>query len=56
MNQGQRKKQDPNHKKIAAQQEKLRDSLWPDLSEKELWPYDNSPGWLTVPRALPMVL
>lgn len=50
------KKRNPNRKKIAEQQEKLRDSLWPNLAAQELWHHDRSDGWLNVPRALPIVL
>lgn len=42
--------------KIADQQMQLRKTLWPDLAETELWHRKTSVGWLTVPRALPLVL
>lgn len=35
---------------------KLRATLWPDVSEDELWDRRSSDGWLTLPRAFPIVL
>ena len=43
-------------RKIAEQREELRNSLWPNVTEAELWHRSTSDGWLTVPRALPLVL
>ena len=42
-------------KKIDKQRRQLRDSLWPDMSDK-LWHYQTSQGWLNVPRAMPLLL
>lgn len=43
-------------KTIAEKQEKLRNNLWPDLDESELWHYNTSDGWLNIPRAFPLLL
>ena len=43
-------------RKIAEQREELRNSLWPNVTDAELWHRSTSDGWLTVPRALPLVL
>ena len=42
--------------KIADQKMKLRRSLWPDIDDSELWHRKTSDGWLTVPRAMPILL
>ena len=42
--------------KIDAQKRRLRDSLWPDVGADELWDRKTSVGWLTVPRAMPLLL
>lgn len=41
---------------IAEQRVKMRNSLWPETSDDELWHRKTSDGWLTVPRAFPLVL
>ena len=33
----------------------MRKSLWPDLKEDELWNRSTSVGWLSVPRAMPLL-
>lgn len=42
--------------KVARQKLALRDSIWPDLEEDSLWDRAKSNGWLSVPRAMPLVL
>lgn len=43
-------------KKIAERKRILRKKLWPDVSDQELWSRKTSPGWLTVPRTMPLIL
>jgi hypothetical protein len=48
----------PNKKqreKIAAQKRALRETLWPK-AEDQLWDYNKSPGWLNIPRPMPVLL
>jgi hypothetical protein len=42
--------------KIARQKMAMRASLWPDLDESRLWERATSVGWLSVPRAMPLLL
>lgn len=42
--------------KIARQKREIRKSVWPELDESDLWLYKNSDGWLTIPRAMPLLL
>ena len=42
--------------KVARQKLALRHSLWPKLDDKRLWMRERSDGWLSVPRALPLLL
>ena len=42
--------------KIARRKLQLREKLWPDVSDEDLWSHKTSMGWLTVPRAMPMIL
>ena len=44
------------HVKIARQKLALRDSLWPTLDEDLLWLRLRSDGWLSVPRAMPLLM
>ena len=30
--------------------------MWPELTERELWIYKDTDGWLTIPRSLPLLL
>ena len=49
----------PNKKqrsKVATQKMALRDSLWPRAAARGLWNFNDSDGWLNVPRALPIIL
>ena len=46
----------PRKKKISEQQVQMRSKLWPEISESELWHRSTSNGWLTLPRAFPLVL
>lgn len=43
-------------KKIAQQKLAIRNSIWPDLDENKLWRRLKSDGWLSVPRAFPLLL
>jgi len=42
--------------KIARQKRALRESLWPALDEDRLWLREKSDGWLSVPRAMPLLM
>jgi len=42
--------------KIARQKMALRSSLWPTLDDKFLWMRERSDGWLSVPRAMPLLM
>jgi len=42
--------------KVARQKLALRDSIWPNLDEGSLWDRATSDGWLSVPRAMPLLL
>lgn len=42
--------------KITRQKKAIRKSMWPKLKESELWLYRNVDGWLTIPRAMPLIL
>lgn len=43
-------------KKIARQKLALRDTLWPKLDEDKLWSRETSDGWLSIPRAMPLLM
>lgn len=42
--------------KIANQKLAMRLALWPDLDEASLWERSKSDGWLSVPRAMPLIM
>jgi len=42
--------------RIARQKLALRGSLWPKLKENRLWLREKSDGWLSVPRAMPLLM
>jgi len=42
--------------KIAQQKLKLRKQLWPECCDDMLWDRQVSDGWLSVPRAMPLIL
>ena len=43
--------------KIARQKRDMRKKMWPDLEENRLWWGDTDrPGWLLIPRALPLIM
>lgn len=42
--------------KIADRRRQLRQSLWPDVSDDDLWDRKTSKGWLSVPRTMPIIL
>lgn len=42
--------------KIARQKLALRATLWPKLDDKRLWMRERSDGWLSVPRAMPLLM
>jgi hypothetical protein len=49
----------PNKKqrsKIGQQKLAMRNNLWPELKEDQLWSWEKSEGWLNIPRALPLLL
>ena len=41
--------------KIDRRMRQLRDQLWPD-ADSRIWDYQNSPGWLNLPRAMPVIM
>ena len=41
--------------KIDRRIKKLRDSLWAD-AETRIWKYEDSSGWLNIPRSMPVIL
>ena len=41
--------------KVARQKLALRESLWPNVSKESLWDRAISDGWLSIPRALPIL-
>lgn len=43
-------------KKITRQKLALRASLWPKLDDTRLWMRERSDGWLSVPRAMPLLM
>ncbi len=44
-----------NKKKIDEKQRKLRDNLWPDITDKDLWFRQKSTGFVTIPRTMPLI-
>ena len=42
--------------KIANRKLQLRQKLWPEVLDEDLWFHKTSLGWLTVPRAMPIIL
>jgi hypothetical protein len=42
--------------KIARQKLAMRDSLWPKMDDKQLWMRERSDGWLSIPRAMPLLM
>ena len=45
-----------SNQKIAERKRNLRKKLWPDVCDQKLWSRQTSPGWLTVPRVMPLIL
>ena len=43
-------------KKLEEKKLKLRATLWPDISDDDLWNRKTSDGWLTLPRIFPLLL
>ena len=42
--------------KIARQKQRMRDTLWPELDETNLWSRSRSDGWLSLPRPMPLIM
>lgn len=42
--------------KIARQKIAMRDSLWPDIEECDLWRREVSAGWFSMPRTMPLLM
>lgn len=42
--------------RIAKKKEQIRNNIWPKLNESLLWKREVSAGWLSVPRAMPLIL
>ena len=45
-----------SHEAVTKKKLKLRATLWPDVSDDDLWDRKRSVGWLTLPRAFPIIL
>ena len=45
-----------NKKQILEKQIALRQKLWPEVSEQDLWSHRRKDGFTTVPRVMPLVL
>lgn len=43
-------------KKIDARQRDLRNRLWPEVTEDQLWIRQNSKGFATIPRTMPLMM
>ena len=41
--------------RIAAKRRRLRDQLWPDLTEDRLWNRKSAAGFITIPRTMPLI-
>ena len=33
----------------------LRNKLWPELDEGDLWKWKDSKGWINIPRTIPLI-
>jgi hypothetical protein len=42
--------------KIARQKRAMRANLWPDLDDSRLWEREKADGWLSIPRAMPLLM
>lgn len=42
--------------KIARQKLELRRSMWPELDDENIWERSKSDGWLSIPRAMPLIM
>jgi len=42
--------------KIDARQRELRGRLWPDITDDDLWVRQNSKGFATIPRTMPLMM
>ncbi len=42
--------------KIARNKIQIRENIFPDMNKSRLWDRQNTDGWLSVPRALPLML
>lgn len=42
--------------KIERKKEQIKASIWPKLDNDKLWDRKKSDGWLSVPRAMPLIL
>ena len=42
--------------RIARQKLSMRKSLWPAVDDDQLWDRQKSDGWLSIPRAMPLIL
>ena len=42
--------------KIARQKIRMRNSVWTGLDENRVWDRQTSDGWLSIPRAMPLIL
>ncbi len=46
----------PKRKKKAEREAELREKLWPDISEDDLWNRNSNDGFTTIPRTMPHVM
>lgn len=49
-------KKDARRNAIASRQEELREKLWPDVTEKDLWNRKKRQGFTTIPRTMPLFM
>jgi hypothetical protein len=42
--------------KVARQKQNIRNAVWPSLDEGRLWSREKSDGWLSIPRAMPLLM
>lgn len=50
------KQQDAKHSKMQAKTLRLREELWPEITEDDLWHRKRQTGWITIPRTMPIII
>ena len=41
---------------VSRKKERMRNALWPEVQQEALWHRKTSDGWVTLPRAFPLIL